>query len=101
VKIDRDHVVGALRAQRDPIEQRYGIRLVGLIGSVARGDAKPESDVDVVVDIVGTPSLFDLSRAERDLEEAIGLGMPVEIVTWEGMRPSGRAIMERDLVPLS
>jgi predicted nucleotidyltransferase len=98
--IDRSRVLEALRSKRDEIEQRYGVRMIGIVGSVARGEAIEGSDVDVIVDVTGRPSLFSLSRAERDLAEAVGLGLPVEIVLREGMRPSGRALIERDLIPL-
>lgn len=98
--VDRERVLAVLRRQREPIEQRYGFRLVGLVGSVARGEAGAESDIDVMAEVTGRASLFSLSRAERDLEQAVGLGMPVELVFGEGMRPSGRKLIERDLVPL-
>jgi predicted nucleotidyltransferase len=98
--IDREHVLAKLREQREHIEQRYGLRMVGLVGSVARGEAAEGSDVDVIVDVVGLPSLFDLSRAEWELEEAVGVGLPVELVLRKGMRPVFREYIERDLVPL-
>jgi hypothetical protein len=98
--VDREHILAKLREQRDHIEREYGLRLVGLVGSVARGEATEESDIDVMVDITGRPTLFSLSRAERDLADAVGLGLPVELVIGEGMRPSGRRLIERDLIPL-
>jgi predicted nucleotidyltransferase len=100
VTVDREHVLAKLREQREHIERQYGLRMVGLVGSVARGEATDESDVDVIADVTGRPTLFSLSRAERDLTEAIGLGLPVELVLREGMRPASREFMERDLVPL-
>ena len=98
--IDRERVLAVLRAKRGEIESRYGLRMVGLVGSVARGEATDTSDVDVMVDIVGMPSLFDLSRAERELEASIGLGLPVEVVPRKGLRPEFRDYIERDLIPL-
>ena len=98
--VDRDKVLATLRAKREDIERRYGLRMVGIVGSVARGEATEGSDVDVMAEIIGTPSLFDLSRAEWDLEEAVGLGMPVELVLRKGMRPVYREYIERDLIPL-
>ena len=98
--VDREKVLQALRSRRDDIERRYGVRMIGIVGSVARGEATEESDVDVVADIIGMPSLFDLSHAEWDLEEAVGLGLPVELVLRKGMRPVFREYIERDLVPL-
>lgn len=93
-------VLQRLRETRDEMEERYGIRLVGIAGSLARGESRPDSDIDVLVDIVRAPSLFELSRAEHHLEEAIGLGRAVDIVLREGMRPGARALIESDLVPL-
>ena len=98
--VDRDKVLEALRAKRDDIETRFGVRMIGIVGSVARGEATDASDIDVIADISGLPSFFGLSRAERELEQAIGIGLPVELVLREGMRPASRERMERDLVPL-
>jgi predicted nucleotidyltransferase len=100
VTIDREHVLAKLREQREHIEREYGLRMIGIVGSVARGEATKESDIDVIVDVTGRPTLFSLSKAEEDLAEAVGLGLPVELVLREGMRPSGRQLIERDLVPL-
>jgi predicted nucleotidyltransferase len=98
--VDRDHVLTKLREQRDHIEREYGLRMVGLVGSVARGEATEESDIDVIVDVVSAPSLFRLYDAEMELEQAVGVGLPVELVFREGMRLSGRRLIERDLLPL-
>lgn len=96
--IDRDRLLTTLRAKRSEIEADYGVRLMGIVGSVARGEERPESDVDVVADIIRTPSLFELSRAERTLQAAVG--RPVDLVLREAMRPAARALIERDLIPL-
>jgi uncharacterized protein len=98
--IDREQVLRALRAEQTHIEQLYGLRMVGIVGSVARGEAREDSDIDVIVDIIEAPSLFGVVEAEEYLEEAIGLGLSVEFVFREGMRASGRRLIERDLVPL-
>ncbi len=98
--VDREHILARLREQRDHIERDYGLKIIGIVGSVARGEAREDSDVDVWVDIVRTPSLFEISRAERDLQGAAGLGLPVEFVFREDLRPALRARMERDLIPL-
>ena len=100
MSVSREYILAKLREQRAHIEREYGLRMIGLVGSVARGDATDESDIDVMAEITGRPTLFSLSRAERDLEDALGLRMPVELVFGESMRPSGRKLIERDLVRL-
>lgn len=91
-----DTVLETIRARRDEIEARYGIRLLGVVGSVARGEERENSDVDVIIDIVGQPSLFSLSDVMFELGTA--LGRRVDLVDRETMRPSARAYLERDLV---
>ena len=98
--VDREQLLAALRRRREEIEQRYGMRMIGIVGSVARGEASGESDLDVFVDIVRTPSLFEISRAERDVESTVGVGLPVDFVFREDLRPAMRAQMERDLIAL-
>ncbi len=91
-----DMTLTAIREKRDDIEARFGIRLLGVVGSVARGDEKPESDIDLVYDIAGRPTLFDLSNAAFELEKL--LGRSIDLVDPKAMRPAARTYIERDLV---
>jgi predicted nucleotidyltransferase len=100
MRIDRDKVVAKLREQREHVEREYGLRMIGLVGSVARGEATEDSDIDIIVDVSGRPTLFSLVEAESFLADAVGLGLPVEMVFRDGMRPSGRQLIERDLIPI-
>jgi uncharacterized protein len=74
------NVIAAIRTIRDSLE-REGVEHVDIFGSVARGDAGPASDIDLIV----TPrsdarfSLFELSSAGSCLEEV--LARKVDIVT--------------------
>jgi hypothetical protein len=98
--VDRDLVLAQLREQRARIERDYGLRMIGIVGSVARGEASESSDVDVFVDVVRTPTLFQVARAEREMTAAAGGNIPVEFIFRQGLRPELRVRMERDLVPL-
>ena len=55
-----------------------------MFGSVARGDARPESDVDVLVELGERRGLFDLAALQHDLEDL--LGCPVHVMTTSGLR---------------
>ena len=100
MRVDRERVLAKLRDQREHVEREHGLRIVGIVGSVARGEATEESDIDVLVDVTGRPTLFSLSQAENELAAAVGLGLPVEIVLREGMRPRARRLIERNLILL-
>ena len=90
-----EQALTAIRARRDEA-RASGLDLIGVIGSVARGDARPDSDVDVVYAVVGRASLFDLGGLQMDLQD--DLQRPVDMVDLNQIRPRVRAIMERDLV---
>ncbi len=66
-----------LRQYKAKVADKYGIRRIGIFGSVARGEQTPDSDVDIVVDLV-KPRLFYLVHIKDDLQTLFGC--PVDIV---------------------
>jgi len=62
-----------------------GATKVAIFGSYARGEEKPGSDVDVIVDFSERKSLLDLVRIERELREV--LGTEVELLTEKSISP--------------
>jgi predicted nucleotidyltransferase len=90
-----------VRQQRDAILRlaaRYGIRRVRLFGSVARGEAKASSDLDVLVDFEPGRSLLDQVGFEQDLAEL--LGCRVDVVAEGGISPYLEPAILREAVPL-
>jgi predicted nucleotidyltransferase len=65
---------GAARAPRrdPPVAARHGVFNIRIFGSVARGDASAESDVDFLFDIEEGRSLLDLGGFYTDLEDLLG-----------------------------
>ncbi len=57
---------------------RYGLANPRLFGSVARGEEKPTSDIDLLVDVAAGTSLLSLGRCQAQLEAL--LGAPVDLV---------------------
>lgn len=89
------------RAKRPEIlatAARWGAKNVRIFGSVARGEAGPESDLDVLVDLEPGRSLFDLGGLLTDLQDL--LGCKVDVVTESGLRPRLRERVLREAVPL-
>ena len=80
------------------IGRTYGVRSVKLFGSVARGQERPDSDVDFLVEMDSGRSLFDLGGFQMELEEL--LGCKVDVVTVKGIRKRIRARAMEEAVPL-
>jgi len=67
------------------IAARNGAVNVRVFGSVARGDDRPDSDIDFLVNLESGRSLLDLARLLRELNTL--LNRPVDVVTEAGLRP--------------
>ncbi len=89
------HVISTLRAQEAELRQA-GIRHLSLFGSVARGDAQADSDVDLLADFdpAAGMDLIQLVGLERRIGAA--LGRSVEILAEPVENPRLRANIERD-----
>src|SRR5262245_22867797 len=76
----------------------HGVRNLRVFGSVARGEDRPDSDVDLLADLPPGLSLFKLGRVEADLEAI--LGSRVDLIPAADLKPGVRPRVERDLVAL-
>ena len=81
----RDHTAQLLRSAMPELQRRFGVISVRLFGSVARGEAGPDSDVDILVAFSGPVSLFVLADLRAYLMEV--LGRPVDVGTEGSLRP--------------
>ena len=80
------------------IAASYGARNVRIFGSVARGEAGPESDIDFLVELEPGRSLFDLGGLLMELQKL--LACKVDVVTEKGLRDRIRRRVLREAVPL-
>lgn len=73
---------------------------MSVFGSSARGDFRPDSDVDVLVDFEpgARVSLFDLADLSSDLADLVGV--PVDLVTRGGLKPLIRERILNEARPL-
>jgi predicted nucleotidyltransferase len=91
----RDEALRLLAEHRAELEA-MGVTSLALFGSVARDEAGPDSDVDVIIDVRHPFSLFDLADVHLRLEEI--MGCKVDVITEGGLRPRHRAVIDRDRV---
>lgn len=81
------------------IARRHKAVKVYIFGSRARGTARPDSDLDLLVEMRDGATLFDLGRMQLELEAL--LGIPVEVVTMKGLRPELRDQVMREALPIA
>ena len=80
-----EQTIQRLRAAEAEI-RRLGVRRLAIFGSVARGEARPSSDVDLLVEFASGQKSFDRFMALSDLLERV-VGHRVELVTIEALSP--------------
>lgn len=93
--------LSALRQRRDEIleiARRHGAKSVRVFGSIARGEAGPDSDIDLVVEYEPGTSLMDHGELIMDLEAA--LGCRVDAVSAGGMGERMKSRVESEAVAL-
>jgi predicted nucleotidyltransferase len=92
---------GILKEKREEILRiaaRHGAHNVRVFGSVARGDARPDSDVDFLVEMEPGRSLMDVGELKMDLEDL--LGRRVDVARPRALRDPLRHRVFSEAVPL-
>jgi len=90
-----------LQAKREDIlrtASKYGAYNVRVFGSVARGEADAESDIDLLVDMEPGRSLFDLGGLLMDLQDLLNCN--VDVVTEDGLRDRIRERVLKEAIAL-
>lgn len=74
-----------LKTKVIPILKQYGVKKAAIFGSVVRGEAKANSDIDILVEIENDISLLDFVGLKIEIEEA--LGKKVDLVEYSTIKP--------------
>ena len=93
--MNRDEVLSILGRHRGDMEA-YGVVSLSMFGSMARDEAGPQSDVDLLVRFSG-PATFDQYMGLKFFLEDL-LNRPVDLVTERALRPRLRERVETELV---
>ncbi len=94
----KDQLLQPHVAQILHLAARHGVRNVRVFGSLARGDADADSDVDLLVELEPGRSLLDLGGLQMELEGL--LRRRVDVVTERGLRDRLRDRVLKEAVPL-
>lgn len=109
---DERTTASSVRAQLGPLAQQlrrsrrrlldsahaHGVRRVRVFGSIARDEAGPASDIDLLVELAPGRTLLDLIGFRRDAAEV--LGIPVDVATPDMLKEHIRAEVLAEAVPL-
>lgn len=91
----RESLLRQLAAHRHDIAT-FGVKSLALFGSVARDEAGPDSDIDMLVEFEG-PATFDNYMGLRIFLEDL-TGCRIDLVTRKALRPQLRSVIERESI---
>jgi predicted nucleotidyltransferase len=98
-KMEEDGLeISELKGKMLPILKDHGVVKAAIFGSVARGEAKADSDIDILVEFKETPSLFGLGGLYAELRRI--LGRRPDIVTYNSINSRIRQNIMRDKVDI-
>lgn len=94
--MNRQETLQVLTRVKPELARRYGVVRLALFGSMARNEARPDSDVDVVVSFDGPATSERYFGVQFYLEDA--LGRTVDLVTEKALRRELRPFIEQEAV---
>lgn len=92
----RTDTLNLLRNLKPALVQRFGVTELALFGSVARDEARDNSDVDILVSFDGPATSKRYFGVQFYLEDQ--LGCPVDLVTEKALRPELRPFIEKEAI---
>lgn len=97
-ELELSFILHTLRSQAESIKNEYSIEIIGVFGSVARGDSKSSSDIDILIGYEAPPTLFMLAKLEDHLTTL--LESKVDIVSEYSLRDFVRQSIMKDVIIL-
>ena len=94
--MNREKLLQRLREHKDELQRRFGVKSLAVFGSVARGEAGPDSDVDILVEFESRATFDRYMGLKFFLEDL--LGTRVDLVTRRALKPRLRPYVEREAI---
>ena len=93
--MNRDQLVKSLSSHRKEIEA-FGVKSLAIFGSIARGEAGPDSDIDILVEFQGKATFSQYMKLKFFLQDM--LGYSIDLVTPKALKPRLKPYIERDAI---
>jgi predicted nucleotidyltransferase len=93
--MNRDETLQRLAAHREELTD-FGVKSLALFGSAVRGEARPDSDLDILVEFEGSSTFDQYMNLKFFLEEL--LSRRVDLVTRKALKPRLRPYIEKEAV---
>lgn len=97
--MDRADILERLRSAAPALKARYGVKSLAVFGSMARGDDREESDVDILATFEGRATFDNFMGLKLDLETL--LGRRVDLLTPRCLRPTMEAAIGGEAILVS
>ena len=94
--MNRQQTLEILTELKPELAKRFGVTRLALFGSIARNEARADSDIDIVVAFDGPATSKKYFGVQFLLEDE--LGCPVDLVTEKALRPELKPFIEREAV---
>jgi len=79
MKPQKEKILSTLKEITPLLSKKYGVTKIGIFGSLARGEAREDSDVDIVYEM-SNPNLFTVVHLKEELEQI--LHFPVDLIRY-------------------
>ena len=97
--MDKQIILEKLKACAEEIRRLFRVKRLSVFGSIARGEASENSDIDVLVAFEQRASFDGFMELKFYLEEL--LGTEVDLVTEKALRPEVRQAIEKEKIDVS
>jgi len=94
--MEKQLAISILHKNHQELTDQYGVKSLAMFGSVGRDEAKPGSDIDLLVEFDRPVGLFGLFALQNRLEEI--LGCKVDLGTQNSLKPRLRQSVSSDLI---
>ena len=84
-----------LQAQKPYLAEKYGVTEIGIFGSYVRGEQRPDSDLDILIELERPPRISLIGLVELELYLSELLGIKVDLAIKKNLKPRiGKHILQ-------